>query len=109
MPDDLTSAFKALSNPRRLAMVRRLIGKALGCDACSPELCSFNATCCVFSTFVGELDIGKSTVSHHLKELHEAGLIERFRDGRHVYCRINQERLAELRAALDLRASAEAT
>ena len=108
MPADLSRAFKALSHPHRLAIVRRLIGEALGCDASSPESCTLDAACCDFSTFVDELAIGKSTVSHHLKELADAGLVERFRDGRRVYCRINEERLAELRAFLETRPSREA-
>lgn len=108
MPDDLSLAFKALGHPHRLALVRRLIDEALGCDAPSAEACSLDPACCDFATLTEELGIGKSTVSHHLKELDRADLIERYREGRRLYCRVNEERLAQLRQflALDPRAKA---
>lgn len=102
MPDDLSLAFKALGHPHRLAIVRRLIDEALGCEAPSAEACQLDPACCDFSTLAEELGVGKSTVSHHLKELYHAGLIERYREGRRVYCRINEARLGELRDFLTL-------
>lgn len=100
MPDDLSAAFKALGHPHRLAIVRRLLDEALACEAPSAQSCEFDAACCDFSALADDLDVGKPTVSHHLKALRQAGLIERLRDGRRVYCRINEERLEELRAFL---------
>lgn len=100
MPDDLSTAFKALGHPHRLAIVRRLLDEALACDAPSPGACRPGSDCCDFSTLAEELDVGKPTVSHHLKELRQAGLIERLQDGRRVYCRINEVRLEDLRAFL---------
>ena len=46
--------------------------------------------------------IGKSqpTVSHHLKVLHEAGLVERDRRGTWQWYRVVPDRLAELRQVL---------
>lgn len=100
MLDDLSSAFKALGHPHRLAIVRRLLDEALACEAPSTECCEFDAACCDFSALADDLDIEKPTVSHHLKALQQAGLIERRREGRRVYCRINEERLEELREFL---------
>jgi ArsR family transcriptional regulator len=97
MSDGLSAAFKALGNPHRLAIVRRLLNEAIACDAPTPSCCGLDAACCDFSVLVEDLDVGKSTVSHHVKELHQAGLVERHRDGRRVYCRISEERLNELR------------
>lgn len=100
MLDDLSSAFKALGHPHRLAIVRRLLHEALTCEAPSAESCELDPACCDFSALADELDVGKPTVSHHLKTLQQARIIERFRDGRRVYCRINEERLEELRTFL---------
>lgn len=100
MLDDLSSAFKALGHPHRLAIVRRLLDEALSCDAPSADSCDLDAACCDFSALADDLDVGKPTVSHHLKTLQQAGLVERLRDGRRVYCRIDEARLEELRAFL---------
>jgi ArsR family transcriptional regulator len=100
MSYNLSEAFKALGHPHRLAIVRRLIEQSLACDAGSKESCGLDPSCCDFGELVEELDVSKSTVSHHLKELHYAGLIERTREGRRLYCRINRERLEELRSFL---------
>ena len=107
--DDLSAAFKALGHPHRLAITRRLIDEALGCEASSAGQCQLDPACCDFATLASKLGVGKSTVSHHLKELHNAGLIERHRDGRRVYCCINEERLAELSDFLTLGSDVETT
>lgn len=93
--DNLSQAFKALGHPHRLAIVRRLIDAAIACE--EPETCTLDAACCGFGDIVEELGISKATVSHHVKELARAGLIQRYREGRRVYVRVDVERLAELR------------
>lgn len=95
--DTLSQAFKALGHPHRLAIVKRLIDRAIACDATDPSRCTFDPACCGFGEIVEELGVSKATVSHHLKELARAGLIERIRKGRRVYCRVREARLAELR------------
>jgi ArsR family transcriptional regulator len=47
------------------------------------------------------LGLSQPTVSHHLRVLHEAGLLSRERRGQWVYYRIMPEQLSALRAALD--------
>lgn len=100
--DELSEAFKALGHPHRLALVRRLIDQAMTCEPPSGESCELDPTCCDFAELAEEIGVGKPTVSHHLKVLRQAGLIERFQEGRRVHCRINEDRLSELRAFLDL-------
>src|SRR2546423_10002515 len=57
--EDLSSRFKALSDPTRLAIVNRLAGRG---DTC---VCEFDS-----------LGLSQPTISHHLRILREAGLIE---------------------------------
>ena len=110
MDTDLAEAFKALSNPNRLTLMKRLLEDALSCsNAERPEECEMDPTCCGFAELADELDVGKATVSHHLKELRRAGLVERIQEGRRVYVRANTERIEALRQFLDARTHADHT
>lgn len=105
--NDLSQAFKALGHPHRLVLVRRLIEQAITCESSSDEACSMDPACCDFAELATEIGVGKPTVSHHLKVLRQAGLIERVREGRRVHCRVNTDRLAELRSFLAMDAARE--
>ncbi len=85
------TAFKALSNPHRLAIFLRLSGccQRHGCD---PEECS---RLCVSELGKG-LGIGQPTVSHHLKELTRAGLIRTCKSGQSTECWVAETTLNEL-------------
>jgi ArsR family transcriptional regulator len=88
--DELAELFKALANPHRL---RIFIGLARCCrpgQACAPSM-----RACVGDLGDG-LGLAPSTISHHLKELRRAGLIEMKRAGQHVECWANPEALARL-------------
>lgn len=103
-----SETFKALGNPHRLALMKRLLKRSLSCaEADRPSECEMDPTCCGFAELADELDIGKATVSHHLKELRRAGLIERIREGRRVYVRANLDRVEALRRFLDARIHAD--
>lgn len=78
----LSEAFKALSNPNRLALFNRLMNccePGTKCDAASA------VRFCVGDLGEG-LNIAPSTLSHHLKELNRAGLVEMERKGKNVEC-----------------------
>lgn len=86
--------FAALSNPNRLALFQRL------CSCCAPGTsCSVDE---VSKLCVGELgdglDIAPSTLSHHLKTLVNAGLIQTERSGKRVNCWVDPEVLTRLSA-----------
>lgn len=105
--DDLSQAFKALGHPHRLALIQRLIDEAMSCDPPVEGECTLDPACCDFGELAEEIGVGKPTVSHHLKVLRQAGLVHRVQEGRRVHCRINRDRLAELRAFLSLDARPE--
>ncbi len=85
----LARLFRALSSPSRLELIGRLVrGCSEGTRCCTAE----NLTLCIDS-LAGQLDLVKSTVSHHVKELHEAGLITRTKRGRHNDFSVNRDLL----------------
>ena len=82
--DALAACFKALADPTRVAIVNRL--------AAADEVCVCD--------FVAALDLAQPTVSHHLKVLREAGLVESSRRGTWAYYRLVPEAVGALREAL---------
>ncbi len=82
----LAEAFKALADPVRLQLLN-LIATADGGEACACDLVE---------------PVGKSqpTVSHHLKVLREAGLVEADKRGTWVWYSVVPTRLEDLRRAL---------
>jgi ArsR family transcriptional regulator, arsenate/arsenite/antimonite-responsive transcriptional repressor len=86
----LAQVFKALSNPHRLRMYLRLA------SACEPGCCDDAEKQSCVGDLGGELGLAQSTLSHHLKELHRAGLIQMDRHGKFVMCCVNEDVHAEL-------------
>jgi ArsR family transcriptional regulator len=82
----LAEALRVLADPARLRLLS-LIAAGPGGEAC---VC----------TLVDPMSLSQPTVSHHLKVLHEAGLLDRERRGRWVYYRVLPERLEPIREAL---------
>jgi ArsR family transcriptional regulator len=82
----LATAFKVLGDPARLRILS-LIAADSGGEACVCEM-------------VEPLGLSQPTVSHHLRVLHEAGLLRRERRGTWAYYTVVPERLEALREAL---------
>jgi ArsR family transcriptional regulator len=80
----LAARFKALADPARVTILNQL--------ACCDEACVCN--------LVDALEIGQPTVSHHLKVLREAGLVEATRKGTWAYYRLVPGAVDALREAL---------
>jgi ArsR family transcriptional regulator len=75
--------LQALGHPTRLAIVRELVGTSQVCA------CDFTSCC----------DVGQPTVSHHLRILRDAGVIESERRGTSIFYRLvpaAADRLREL-------------
>ena len=81
----LAEWFGVLGNSTRLRLLSLIAAAGEACAACD---------------LVEPLGVSQPTVSHHLKALHEAGLVEREKQGRWVYYRPVAERLAILGKAL---------
>ena len=80
--------FKALGDPARVRIVN-LIATARGA-VCA---CDFN----------DELGLAQPTVSHHLKKLTEAGLLEREQRGKWAYFSLRRDAVEKLAAVADLK------
>jgi ArsR family transcriptional regulator len=72
----LASTLRVLADPARLRLVS-LIAARPGAEACVCHLTE-------------PLDLSQPTVSHHLKLLHEAGILDREQRGRWVYYSLRQ-------------------
>jgi len=92
---ELARLFKALSDPNRLKILQLL-------RECCPAGCQVTETDDrnTVSRLADQFDLSLSTVSHHLKELRNAGLIVCEKRGQTVYCAANEEALAKLEAYL---------
>jgi ArsR family transcriptional regulator len=82
--ETLAARFKALADPTRVAIVNRL---AAGNECC---VCDLNAA----------FDLSQPTISHHLKVLRDAGLVESCRRGTWAYYRLVPNAVRELRQTL---------
>ena len=78
--------LKALADPARLRLLS-LIASHGGGEAC---VCDLNDA----------FDLSQPTISHHLKVLHGAGLLEREKRGVWVYYRVASGALADLGALI---------
>jgi len=75
--DRIAPLLKALADPVRLRLMS-LVASHEGGEAC---VCDLNEA----------FDLSQPTISHHLKVLHEAGLLEREKRGVWVYYRASSE------------------
>jgi ArsR family transcriptional regulator len=83
---DLADVLAVLADPARLRVLSMLAAAPDG-EVCACEL-------------VEPLARSQPTVSHHLKVLFDAGLVDRERRGTWIFYRLREERLDALRAAL---------
>jgi ArsR family transcriptional regulator len=89
--EQVAPLLKALAEPVRLRLMS-LIASHPGGEAC---VCDLNDA----------FDLSQPTISHHLKVLHEAGLLDRDKRGVWVYYRARTQALASLSALIGDHAS----
>lgn len=88
-PDEaaqMAALFRVLGEPARLQLLNFIAAQSEG-EACVCQL-------------VEPLGLSQPTVSHHLKVLYEAGLLEKERRGTWIYYKLVPERIEALRNAL---------
>jgi ArsR family transcriptional regulator, arsenate/arsenite/antimonite-responsive transcriptional repressor len=79
--------FRALGDPARVRIVNLL--------ARSTEVCG-----CELNDALG---LSQPTISHHLKKLHDAGLLEREQRGKWAYYSLKRDAVARLATVTDLK------
>jgi ArsR family transcriptional regulator len=75
---------KALADPRRMQVLEVIAGEEE----------------CPCQRLREEFPISKATISHHIKELVRAGLIEAHKDGQFLHCEVRREVLEAYTAEL---------
>jgi len=81
------SIFKALADPARIKIVNLLAQTDESVCACE---------------FIPALGLTQATVSHHLKKLTDAGLLEREQRGKWAYFSLNPEAVSQLESLVRL-------
>lgn len=86
--EELAALLKALADPVRLRLYSRIAGAAASVCVCD----------------IQDVGVSQPTVSHHLRKLREAGLIESERRGSWVHYRAVPGGLDSLRTVVELQA-----
>ncbi len=76
---------KALADPRRMALLEAIAGEDKECPCLRLR---------------EQFPVSKATISHHIKELNRAGLIDAHRDGQFLQCEVRRDVLAAYTAEL---------
>jgi ArsR family transcriptional regulator, arsenate/arsenite/antimonite-responsive transcriptional repressor len=84
--EQVAPLLKALADPVRLRLMS-LVASRDGGEAC---ICDLNAA----------FDLSQPTISHHMKVLHGAGLVDRDKRGVWVYYRVRPQALSSLGALI---------
>lgn len=86
--EQMAALFRVLGEPARLQLLSLIAARPSG-EACVCELTE-------------PLELSQPTVSHHLKVMYEAGLLQKERRGNWMYYKIVPARIEALRNALSI-------
>ena len=102
--------FKALSNEQRLKIFMMIYKNCTVSDGnnIKAEFRFKEESCCsikggverAFTMICDCMDLSRSTVSHHFKELQNAGLITCEREGQTYRCHVNEEMVQAIKSFL---------
>ena len=82
----LAGFFKVLGHPARVAILQHII----------------NQKSCICNDLVEELGLAQATISQHLKELKNIGIMKRSIEGKSVYYRIDEEKWKQIQQDFDV-------
>jgi DNA-binding transcriptional ArsR family regulator len=88
----MSRVFRALSNKNRLQIFLNLL------DESRLDLAKGRTHDCFLANIISNLRIGAPSISHHLRELEAAGLIETTKEGKQLVCSIRPQAMNELAA-----------
>lgn len=97
--DRLARMFRALGNPHRLRLFMNLLEES------KLDLAKGRVHDCFLVKLLAGIELGAATVSHHVKELSDAGLIQTQREGKQLICSVDPQGLGHLRDALTVATS----
>ncbi len=89
----IAKIMKALSNKNRLELFLEISRK---------QRTEFEHDGCMINDIMALFDLSAPTISHHLKELTNAGLITTERQGRFVVAKVDQGTVGEVQGVLAL-------
>ena len=92
--DRFARMFRALGNPHRLRLFMNLLEES------KLDLAKGRIHDCFLAKLLAGIDLGAATVSHHVKELSDAGLIKTEREGKQLTCSVDPTGLQQLRNVL---------
>ena len=96
--DRFAVIFKALSHPQRLRIFLKLAALCHPQGRCETSIQGLR--CCV-GDLGKDLGLAASTVSHHIKELRNSGLMQVERKGQRIECRISSNTLKLMASFFD--------
>ena len=88
--EKFSKIFKALSNPNRLKILLEFIQCSVGGGNFSTSIGIDQVENCQ-QEFAKDLGLAPSTISHHFKELRQAGLLKVKREGKNLIVRVDAE------------------
>ncbi len=86
----MSKVFRALSNKNRLQLFLNLL------DESQLDLAKGRTHDCFLASIISNIRIGAPSISHHLRELESAGLIETSKEGKQLVCSIRPGAMQEL-------------
>ncbi len=90
-PGQFELVAKALADPRRVAVLEAIADEE----------------CCACQHLREQFPVSKATISHHIKELVRAGVVEARREGQYLHCLVRREVLEAYAAELLQRVGAD--